>query len=302
MIESVPEALAGERLDRVVSLLTGCSRSEAAGLVADGAVQVDGDVVRAKAHRLRAGEVVAVAWAPPAALGLVGDPAVAVDVVYADDDVIVVDKPPGLVVHPGAGNDRGTLVQGLLARYPELAGVGAPERPGIVHRIDKETSGLLVVARTPAAHQGLVAQLAARTVERRYTALVWGAFDEPAGLVEAPIGRSGRDPTRMTVTERGRPATTRYAVEVTFQAPVVVSRLACRLLTGRTHQIRVHLRAIGHPVVGDDRYGGVRESLVVPRLFLHAAHLGFEHPTRGGHLAFDAPLPADLTDVLARLS
>jgi 23S rRNA pseudouridine1911/1915/1917 synthase len=214
----------------------------------------------------------------------------------------VVDKPPGLVVHPGAGNTTGTLVHGLLARYPEIAAVGDPARPGIVHRLDKETSGLLAVARTDAAYTSLVGQLASRQAGRSYDALVWGTVAVSTGTVDAPVGRSGRDPTKMTVSERGRPAVTHYRVEERFTDPVEVTRLRCRLETGRTHQIRVHLQAIGHPVVGDDRYRGARTSFPVPRLFLHATELTFLHPTTGDELTFTSRLPEDLQAVRARLS
>ena len=192
----------------------------------------------------------------------------------------------------------GTLVNGLLARYPELAGVGDPGRPGIVHRLDKGTSGLLVVARTQAAYDGLVAQLAAHTAERRYLALVWGHPASAAGLVDAPIGRSPRDPLKMAVVADGREARTRYQVRETFDRPAPTALLDCRLETGRTHQIRVHLAAIGHPVVGDATYGGVRPALDVPRPFLHAYRLSFDHPATGERLTFESPLPADLATIL----
>jgi 23S rRNA pseudouridine1911/1915/1917 synthase len=221
--------------------------------------------------------------------------------VYADDDVIVVDKPQLLVVHPGAGNATGTMVAGLLARFPELHGVGEPERPGIVHRLDKGTSGLLVVARTAAAYESLVEQLSTRTVERRYLALVWGAPSPATGVVDAPIGRSRRDPTRMAVSATGREARTRYEVQRRFVEPIDASLLECRLETGRTHQIRVHLGAIGHPVVGDPRYRGARASFAVPRMFLHAHALAFDHPRTHERVSFESPLPADLQGVLDRL-
>jgi len=223
-------------------------------------------------------------------------------VVFADDDLIVVDKPAGLVVHPGAGNPAGTLVQGLLARFPEVAAVGDPQRPGIVHRLDKGTSGLLLVARSPVAYAALVAQLAEHQVSRGYQALVWGELDADRGLVDAPIGRSARTRTRMTVSATGKQARTRYEVLATYHDPVVVSRLECRLETGRTHQIRVHLAAIDHPVVGDARYGGARASLVVGRPWLHAAALELAHPVSGEPLSFHSALPPELTEVLDRLS
>jgi 23S rRNA pseudouridine1911/1915/1917 synthase len=299
--EEIPAALAGERLDRVVALVTGLSRRDAAALVDAGEVLVNGRARTGRADRVAEGDALVVRWAPPVAQLPEPDPSVTVPVVHEDADVVVVDKPPGLVVHPGAGHTTGTLVHGLLARYPEVAGVGDPARPGIVHRLDRETSGLLMVARSPRAYESLVGQLADRAVGRRYTALVWGAPAVAHGTVEAPVGRSGRDPTRMAVSERGRPAITHYRVERRYTDPVEVTLLACRLETGRTHQIRVHLEAIGHPVVGDDRYRGVRSTLAVPRLFLHAAELAFAHPGTGEERSFTSPLPDDLATILSVL-
>ncbi len=270
--------------------------------MAEGEVRVNEAIVTARAFRLGEGDRVEVEWDPTPGVDLMADASVEFAVVYEDEDVIVVDKPAGLVVHPGAGNESGTLVHGLLARYPAVADVGAPERPGIVHRLDRETSGLLMVACAQSSHEGLVEQLAARTVDRRYLALAWGAFDATAGMVDAPIGRSARNPTRMAVSERGREAVTRYEVRQSFSDPVEVSLVDCRLSTGRTHQIRVHLSAIGHAVVGDERYRGARQSFAVPRLFLHAAQLSFTHPKSGARLEFESPLPADLREVLGRLS
>ncbi len=301
--EDLPPALGGERVDRVVSMIVGCSRSEASELVASGAVEVDGVAVTSRSTKLAAGaRLVVVTDEAAAGPAIVGDLSIPVDIVHVDDDVVVVDKQPDLVVHPGAGNVTGTLVHALVARFPEIADVGEPERPGIVHRIDKGTSGLLVVARTEAARASLVEQLAQHTVEREYRALVWGVPVSTQGMVDAAIGRSGRDPTRMAVSQRGREARTRYEVIDTFSDPSPIALLSCRLETGRTHQIRVHMSAIGHPVVGDGRYGGERENLACPRPFLHAARLGFEHPTSGEWLAFESPLPPDLVEVLARLS
>ncbi len=301
--EEVPPALAGERLDRVVAMVTGVSRSAAADLVASGAVRVDGEVAGGRADRLRAGARVEVELgAGPPDVGPVADESVGLVVVHADADVVVVDKPAGLVVHPGAGNAEGTLTAGLLARFPEMALVGQAGRPGIVHRLDKQTSGLLAVARSPAGYEGLVAQLAARQVGREYLALAWGRPGSSAGMIDAPIGRSAREPTRMAVSARGREARTRYEIERAYARPEEVTLLRCRLETGRTHQIRVHLAAIGHPVVGDRRYGGQRQSLPLARPFLHAARLGFAHPITGKSLAFTSPLPAELEAVLAGLS
>ncbi len=299
----LPAALDGERLDRVVSLLTGCSRADASALVAAGEVLVDGAPVVTGSRRVRGGQRLTVVGAP-ATDRLAADPEVAFDVVHADEDVIVVDKPAGLVVHPGAGHGRGTLVHGLLARFPEIATVGDPTRPGIVHRLDRGTSGLLVVARTQAAYDALVAQLSARAVERVYTALVWGVPEAPRGVIDAPIGRSARDPERMTVSSRGRPARTRYEVVRAFHRPAELALLSCRLETGRTHQIRVHLAAVGHPVVGDARYHGMRPPLAgtLDRPFLHATRLAFTHPRTGEEVRFERPLPPDLVAVLDRCS
>lgn len=298
MTAVVPAALAGERVDRAVALLTGLPRSEVATLVADGRVRLDDRSVTTKSRRVAEGEVLSVELPEASVEALVAEAGVEVPVVHADDEVVVVDKPPGLVVHPGAGNETGTLVQGLLARFPELAGVGAADRPGIVHRLDAGTSGLLVVARTDAAYESLVAQLQARTVDRRYLALVGGAVEAPSGMVDAPIGRSERDPTRMAVRADGREARTRYEVRERFTEPAPATLLECRLETGRTHQIRVHLAAIGHPVLGDPRYG--RGPVPAPRLFLHAHRLSFDHPSSGARLTFTSPLPADLEAVRAR--
>jgi 23S rRNA pseudouridine1911/1915/1917 synthase len=301
--EVVPAALDGERVDRIVSLLTGASRAAAADLVAGGAVRVDGAPVTSGKQRLHEGQVLELPdGAPTMITAAAPDASVAFTVVHADDDVIVVDKPPGLVVHPGAGNPDGTLVNGLLARFPDLAGVGDDEqRPGIVHRLDADTSGLLVVARSDQAYRRLVAQAGDRTMTREYVALAWGVPEARRGVVDAPIGRSNREPTRMTIAAGGRPARTQYEVEQEYADPVACSLWRCQLETGRTHQIRVHLAAIGHPVVGDERYGGVQLGLDVPRLMLHARRLAFTHPRTGERMTFDSPVPADLAGVLSRL-
>ena len=299
MKAEIPAALEGERVDRAIALLCDVTRARAAALVAEGAVRLDGAAVAIRSRRVAAGQALDVdlAGVGGAAPALAPDPSVGVVVVHEDAAVIVVDKPPGLVVHPGAGHATGTLAQGLLSRYPELAGVGEAGRPGIVHRLDVGTSGLLVVARTPQAYASLVRQLAAHTVDRRYVALVWGTVGAGAGLVDAPIGRSANDPTQMAVAETGRPARTRYEVLARFAAPAPTTLLECRLETGRTHQVRVHLAAIGHPVVGDARYRGRRRSVPAPRPFLHAHRLAFDHPARGERSHHHSPLPADLEDV-----
>lgn len=306
MKAAVPSALDGERVDRAVAILTGLTRSEVAALVAGGGVKIGGRPVSSRSRRVVEGDELEITVPDDAgavALGPEADSSVDVAVVHADDDLVVVDKPAGLVVHAGAGHRTGTLVHGLLALFPDLAsiGVGEPARPGIVHRLDKGTSGLLVVARNAGAYDNLVEQLRRRAVERVYLALVWGAVEAPAGLIDAPVGRGVRDPTRMAVAVGGKEARTRYRVESRFTEPVPVSLLECRLETGRTHQVRVHLAAIGHPVVGDTRYRGARPHLVLPRPFLHATRLSFDHPTTGERLSFDSPLPDDLRALLSEL-
>jgi 23S rRNA pseudouridine1911/1915/1917 synthase len=304
--EEVPGVFHNERLDRIVAAMAGAIRSDAAGYVDAGRVRVNGTLIRSRSRKVREGDVVTISVPPLSdALVLVGDPSVVLDVVYEDADVIVINKPAGLVVHPGPGNRTGTMVHGLLARYPELGvlAVGdTEERPGIVHRLDKGTSGLLMVGRNQEAVTNLISQLAARTVSRKYLTLAWGTFEANSGLIDAPVGRSDADPTRMTVSSTGRPARTRYTVEKSFTQPDPVTLVECRLETGRTHQIRVHLAAIGHPVVGDVRYGGSRNAVKSPRPWLHARALSFMHPRTGEEMSFSAEVPAELLDVLTHLS
>ena len=298
----VPAALEGDRVDRALAFLTGWPRAAVQELIDDGAVTIDGRVV-AKSYRLHEGERLVVLAEPvlESELRPEPDPTVAVSVRFADDDVVVVAKPAGLVVHPGAGHATGTLVNGLLALFPGMEAVGDPMRPGIVHRLDRDTSGLLAVARSERAYESLVSQLAARTVERLYAALVWGRLSSPRGLIDAPIGRSGARRTRMAVRNEGKQARTEYRVTDTFAVPEC-SLVECKLETGRTHQIRVHLAAIGHPVVGDGTYGGSRDQIPLGRPFLHAATLGFDHPATGERLRFEEPLPPELQAVLARVA
>ena len=302
----VPEALAGERIDRAVAVIAGVTRAEAASLVDDGRVTVNGVIGRHRSRRVALGDHVEVdvRIVDSAAL-LEADPTVAFTVVHEDDDVIVVDKPAGLVVYPGAGNQHGTLVHGLLARYPDMRALAVGEnaiRPGIVHRLDKGTSGLLMVGRNASSVEALIAQLAGRAVTRQYRALAWGRFEATSGLIDAPVGRSDSDPTRMTVTATGREARTRYTVLAAYTQPDPTTLVECRLETGRTHQIRVHLSAIGHPVVGDPRYGGARNAVHSPRPWLHAQSLAFVHPVTGEAMSFESKVPSDLLAVLATLS
>jgi len=301
--ETIPAALAGERLDRVVSLIADISRSEARELVAAGGARVDGvDAPNGKV-RLSEGQVVRVDLdkVPVAELPQ-ADPGVPVEVLYEDDHVIVINKPVGLVVHPAAGHGTGTLVNGLLARYPEIASVGQPLRPGIVHRLDAGTSGLMVVARSQQAYDALVDAMSDHDVEREYMALAWGHFDSANGVIDAAIGRDPRDPLKMAVVREGKWARTDFEVIEEFVEPAELSLVQCTLETGRTHQIRVHLAAVGHAVVGDSTYGGSRSSLKSPRPMLHAARLAFAHPVSGEHMEFGAGMPEDMVGVIALCS
>jgi 23S rRNA pseudouridine1911/1915/1917 synthase len=301
--EEIPSALAGDRLDRVVALLADLSRAQSAALIAGGGVTIDGVAAVAGKVKLEEGQTITIdtALLPEKELPR-GDASVEVNVIHADDDVIVVDKQKGLVVHPGAGNPTGTLVNGLLARYPEISSVGDPFRPGIVHRLDAGTTGLMVVARSAAAYESLVDQLSQRLVHREYVAVAVGAFDAKSGVIDAAIGRDARELTKMAVRVDGKMARTRYAVLREFTSPIVASLVRCELETGRTHQIRVHLAAVGHPVLGDATYGGVRSTLPFSRPALHAVRLTFAHPRSSTEMSFEAPLPADIDGLTARLS
>jgi 23S rRNA pseudouridine1911/1915/1917 synthase len=292
----VPALLAGVRVDRGVAMVADISRGAAAQLIADGRVLVDGVPVSVGRVALREGAILTIALPAARDGGVAAEAGVRFEVVFADDVMAVVDKPAGLVVHPGAGHHEGTLVGGLLDRFPDLAqlvesGVCPPDRPGIVHRLDKGTSGLLAVARTEDAFRALVDQLATRTMERRYLALVEGDVADDRGEVEAPIGRSTRTPTKMAVTASGKPARTAYTVLERRDGQTL---LELALQSGRTHQIRVHMAAIGHPVVGDARYGTPEKRLGSGRFFLHAFKLAFAHPVTGARTEFTSPLPEDL--------
>lgn len=301
----VPAESAGSRLDQALAqLFPEFSRSRLQQWVKEGAVLVDGQALRPK-DKLVGGEKVVVNAAIEEATD-VQPQAIALNILYEDEQILVLDKPAGLVVHPGAGNVEGTVQNALLHHAPALAGV---PRGGIVHRLDKDTSGLMVVAKTLQAHTALVAQLQARTVRREYLALVTGTFTA-GGRIEAPIGRHPRDRVRMAVVDRGRDAVSHYRIAKRFQAHTL---LLVVLETGRTHQIRVHMAHIGHPLVGDPLYGGrlllpkggsdaVREGLRgFGRQALHATRLGLSHPLSGEEMSWEAAPPADMSDLLELL-
>lgn len=290
---SVADEDAGSRLDRALAARTEIgSRSVAERLVREAAVLVDG-AVRPKSHRLEAGSLIEVEL-PAASEGLQPQPAT-VPVLFEDEHVLVVDKPAGLTVHPGAGARSGTLVEQLLTLGAR--GGDDPERPGIVHRLDHETSGLLVVARSEQAHAALQDAIRRREIERRYLALVRGRPRSRTGRIDAPIGRDRRDPTKRSLdTDEPRDAVTHFEVQETLAEHAL---LDVRLETGRTHQIRVHLAAIDLPVSGDPQYG-VRGDLGLERQFLHAYRLRFEHPVTGEEITVVSELPQQLDEALAR--
>jgi 23S rRNA pseudouridine1911/1915/1917 synthase len=302
----VPPDAAGARLDRFVAGIAGVgTRSRAKQLIDAGGVHVDG-VLRKAAFALRPAMRVDVDVPAPSPTTVEAE-ALPLAVLYEDAHLIAIDKPPGMVVHPAPGSRRGTVVNALVHRLGALAGVGAVERPGIVHRLDKDTSGVLVVARTAAALEGLARQFRDRTLEKRYVALVHGTVRGSAGVVDRPIGRDPRARTRMSVAaRRARAAVTRWTVRERFAGATL---LDVAPTTGRTHQIRVHLAAIGHPIVGDAVYGGRRrgrpETAAIlgsmPRQALHAASLVLAHPVTGVPLRLAAPLPEDFSTVLERL-
>ena len=300
---------AGVRLDAwIARKLPDLSRARVQGLMAAGAVRLDGRPAR-PSTRLRGGEDVTIELPDPVT-AVPAPEDVPLAVVYEDARLLVVDKPPGMTVHPGAGRLSGTLVNALLHHVRDLSGVGGVLRPGIVHRLDRGTSGLMVVAKDDEAHRALSAQFSSRGVEKEYLAIVHGVPRARQGTIEAPIGRDPVHRKKMSVrAPRGRAARSAYTVVEALDGAAL---LRVRIHTGRTHQIRVHLASLGHPIAGDATYGGTRTPSSrqpaaraaldgLERPALHAARLAFTHPGSGDRLQFESPLPADLRDVLARL-
>jgi 23S rRNA pseudouridine1911/1915/1917 synthase len=297
----VEASAAGRRLDVFLAeRLPGTSRARLQGLITSGHVSVEpagaGPRIR-PSYRVRTGERITVEI-PPAEATALRPEAIPLDILYEDADLLVVNKPPGLTVHPGAGRSSGTLVHAVLAHCPDLPGIGGALRPGIVHRLDKDTSGLIIVAKTEAALRALQAQIQSRRARRDYLALVCGVVTQPEGSVDAPIGRDPRHRTRMAVAASGRRAVTHYRVAERFADATL---LEVRLETGRTHQIRVHCASIGHPVAADRVYGRRANRWGLDRQALHAHRLSFAHPSSGADLRFTAPLPADMQAALQRL-
>lgn len=280
----------GRRLDVYLSELSGLTRSRVAGLMEDGHCTVDGQVERKAGAKPHPGRSVALTVpAPKPAIPQAEN--IPLEILYEDDDIAVVVKPCGMVVHPAAGNEDGTLVNALLHHLDHLGGIGGELRPGIVHRLDKDTSGLLLVAKNDAAQLALSRQLQLRQMEKHYHALVEGVLREDAGRIEAPIARSKKDRKKMAVDPDGREAITEWTVMGRGRACTL---LDVHILTGRTHQIRVHMKHIGHPVCGDPIYGSPKGAKV-PRLMLHAYSLAFIHPTTGERMLFVAPVPPEFS-------
>lgn len=287
---AVSEDQTSERLDKFLSTTeTEWSRTQVQQWVKDGLIEVNGKQVKAN-YKVQAGDEIKVEIPDPEVLDVEAEP-MDLDIYYEDADVLVVNKPRGMVVHPAPGHVSGTLVNGLMAHCTDLSGINGVMRPGIVHRIDKDTSGLLMVAKNDMAHESLVNQLVAKTVTRKYTAVVHGIIQHDTGTIDAPIGRDKKDRQSMTVTkESAKQAVTHFDVIERFQDFTVVE---CRLETGRTHQIRVHMKYIGYPLAGDPKYGP-RKTVDFNGQLLHAGVLGFDHPRTGEYIEFTAPIPADM--------
>jgi|HigsolmetaGSP11D_1036233.scaffolds.fasta_scaffold08667_3 23S rRNA pseudouridine1911/1915/1917 synthase len=284
---------AGMRIDKLLAGLDGeYSRSQIQDWITEGRVSVNGKAVKAN-YRVQEGDRIEWTVPEPEILDVRPEP-MDLDIYYEDRDVIVVNKPRGMVVHPSPGHLNGTLVNGLLAHCRDLSGINGVLRPGIVHRIDKDTSGLLMAAKNDFSHEHLARQLENKTVLRKYKAIVHGVIPHDYGTIDAPIGRDPKDRQSMAVVDSGKPAVTHFRVIERFDKYTLVE---CELETGRTHQIRVHMKYIGHPVAGDPKYGPKR-TLPIDGQALHAGVLGFAHPRTGEFLTFEAPLPEDFERLL----
>jgi 23S rRNA pseudouridine1911/1915/1917 synthase len=306
---TVADSEAGARLDQFLARGLNWSRARLQKVLNSGRVAVNGHI-RPASYRVRPGDAVLVSVPPPAPSALTPE-ALPLDIIFEDRDLLVVNKPPGLVVHPAPGHRGGTLLNALLHHCPELQEIGEVSRPGLVHRLDKDTSGLLVVAKTSLAHQALIRQFQAREISKRYLALVWGRLPETEGRIEAEVGRHPTQRQKMSAhPHRGKAAVTLWRVRREFSGPLTLVELEPK--TGRTHQLRVHLASLGHPVLGDATYGGGVSRLagapklkdlkpLVRRQLLHAWQLGLTHPRTGEKLTWEAPLPEDFQVILEYL-
>lgn len=293
----VSDELVGERLDVFLACKLDKTRSQVQFLISDGKVSIEGQKKAKSSMIVRPQMVVSVRVQPKPVQDLVPEP-ISLDIFYADDDLVVVNKPSGLIVHPAPGHWSGTLVHGLLHRFPEIGEFGGPERPGIVHRLDGSTSGLMVVSRNERAHDLLSKAFQERRVQKEYLALVWGSPKNPEGTVDLPIGRDPKNRYRMAVTASGRRSVTGYTLLWRRKG---FSLVRCSLMTGRTHQIRVHMKHLGCPIVGDQLYAPRRKMpFGLERVFLHSWMLAFSHPVDGSPMRFRAPLPPELVDFLQK--
>ena len=288
----------GERVDRVIAFFSGLSRSKVSDLISKRLILRNGIPIKKGSEIVHTNDEISMPnLVDEAVEEIASDESIDFEVVFEDDSVIVVSKPSGLIVHPGSGTANGTLVNGLAAQFPDLREIGDPTRLGLVHRLDKGTSGLLIVARTPEALENLKFQMQERHVHRQYFAIVAGHVESNKGVVDAPLGRDPKNPLKRAVINSGKYARTHYEIDQKYESPFKVSMLNCRLETGRTHQIRVHLAAIGHPVLGDELYGGRTSFNIENRLALHAQMLTFLHPKTKNLMNFESPLPAELTSM-----
>ncbi len=286
---------AGQRLDQFVANgIEGISRNRASNLISSGYVLLDGNQAK-PSTRIKSGQSVAVTIPPPFTRGLKPQQ-ISIGVIYEDEDVLIVDKPSGIPVHPGPGHPDGTLMNGVFARCPDVKDIDDTLRPGMVHRLDKDTSGLMVFAKSSFAQTNISRQMSNRSVNKLYTVLVKGRLDKQEAFIDAPIGRDPFNRQKMAVVEHGKEARSKYKLLTRF---LDFDLIQVKLLTGRTHQIRVHLSAIGHPVAGDQRYGGQVGGL--SRQFLHASVLGFSHPSRLNYVEYSSPLPEDLKSFMESL-
>ncbi|AND39315.1 MULTISPECIES: RluA family pseudouridine synthase [Cytobacillus] len=293
----IPDEQAGERIDKVLSTLNAdWSRTQVQQWIKDGNVLVNGQKPKTN-YKCTANDKIEISIPEPEELDVVPEK-MDLDIYYEDKDVLVVNKPKGMVVHPAAGHGTGTLVNGLMAHCTDLSGINGVMRPGIVHRIDKDTSGLLMVAKNDMAHESLVNQLMNKTVTRKYRAVVHGVIPHDYGTIDAPIARDPKDRQSMTVVDNGKHAVTHFQVLERFRDFTLVE---CQLETGRTHQIRVHMKYIGYPLAGDPKYGP-RKTLDIGGQALHAGVLGFEHPRTGEYLEFEASIPAYFEELLDKLA
>ena len=290
---TVAEEQKSERIDKFVAEINSeWSRSQVQQWIKDGVVTVNGKSVKVN-YKVKENDEITVTIPDPEELDIQAED-MSLEIYYEDEDVLVVNKPRGMVVHPAPGHTSGTLVNGLMHHCTDLSGINGVMRPGIVHRIDKDTSGLLIVAKNDMAHESLVNQLVAKTVTRRYKAIVHGVIPHDKGTIDAPIGRDKKERQSMTVDENGKNAVTHFQVLERFKDFTLVE---CRLETGRTHQIRVHMKYIGYPLAGDPKYGP-KKTLDMNGQALHAGILGFDHPRTGEYIQFEAPIPEVFEDVL----